>query len=408
MLLSAVLAPAIYVATADSLPLATAAVLAVSAAAAMHIRLSMGRVAAAAGIVLSGALLALLGAEPRLVGAILIGGLTAAELSARGTGRSSVLRAAVWTGAIASLASLSGLAAAAPLPTSVALREALGALAGGVLSAPLLLTLGPLMEPVFGHVTRLTMEEWLSYDHPLLQGLANAAPGTFQHSVNVGLLADAAARAIHADALLSRIGGLYHDVGKMRAPEYFIENQREHNPHDTLPPWESARILRAHVSNGVDLIRTHRMGARILDFVSEHHGTTTMRVFLERAESVQPPGPIDETYRYAGPRPRSKETAIAMIADQVEATARALHPADEGACGQIVRQTIEHIQAEQQLDDSGLAGRDLQRVEDALARSLSAMYHSRMTYPPAALTPSSPRLRFIPRAVLRGRAKARS
>jgi membrane-associated HD superfamily phosphohydrolase len=219
---SAAAVAAAYVAARDAVPLATAAVLALSTAAAMHGRLATNRWRAAAGVLAAAALLAVFAAPPRLVGTVLISGLTAAELIARCTGRSAVLRAGAWTALVAGAASLSGVAATVSLPAAVALREALAAAGGALLAAPLLLALGPLAEWTFGHTTRLTLGEWLSYEHPLLRELATAAPGTFQHSVNVGVLADAGAAAIHADALLARAGGLYHDVGKIRAPGYFI------------------------------------------------------------------------------------------------------------------------------------------------------------------------------------------
>lgn len=307
-------------------------------------------------------------------------------------------------GLIAALTSLSGLAAAVPLPAGLVLREALGALAGGFVSAPILLTFGPLAEWLFGHITRLTMSEWLSYEGPLLRELAAAAPGTFQHSINVGVLADAAAAAIGGDALLARVGGLYHDVGKIRAPGYFIENQSGPNPHDSLDPRESARILKAHVSDGIEMVRAQRMGDRIADFVREHHGTGTLRAFREKADALglaEPP----ETFQYPGPAPRSRETAIVMIADQLEATARSSPPADAAACDAMVQRTLERIRGEGQLDRSRLTARDLQTARSAFARALQAMYHRRATTPPSSTaTPVRSKLAFLPRALTRRRA----
>ena len=394
-----------YLAAREAIPVATAAVLALSTAAAMHGRLATGRWRAAAGVLAAAALLSAAAAPPRLVGAVLISGLSAAALIARCTGRSAVLRAGAWTALIAGAASLSGVAATVSLPAVTALREAFAAAAGALLGAPLLLTLGPLAEWVFGHTTRLTIGEWLSYEHPLLRELATAAPGTFQHSVNVGVLADAAAAAIHADALIARAGGLYHDVGKIRAPGCFIENQHGPNPHDDLAPWESARILRAHVTDGLELTRAHGVGGRIADFVREHHGTSTMRVFSEKAASWDGPGPAGETYRYHGPPPQSRETALVMIADQREATARATPPADEAACDAIVRRTVARIRDETQFDASGLTGRDFELIQPAFSRALLAMSHRRFAYPgqgPAA----RPRRRFafVPRMLTRRRA----
>jgi putative nucleotidyltransferase with HDIG domain len=390
--------------TAGSPALAWAAVIAVATAAAMQARLATGRWRAAALVVLSAALLSLIGGVPRLVGAVLLTGLAGAELIARCTRRSEVLQAGSWAGLIAGLTSLSGLAATVPLPPGLVLREALGAVAVGFLSGPVVLTLGPVAEWLFGHITRLTMSEWLSYEGRLLRELAAAAPGTFQHSINVGVLANAAAGAVDGDALLARVGGLYHDVGKIRAPGFFIENQQGTNPHDSLEPRESARILRAHVTDGVEAVRAHRMGDRIADFVREHHGTGTMRVFEEKAGALglaDPPG----TYQYPGPAPRSRETAIVMIADQLEATARSSPPADEAACDAMVERTIERIRAEGQLKRSGLTTRELQAARAAFARALQAMYHRRLTNPPSGTpSPVRQRLAFLPRALTRRRA----
>jgi putative nucleotidyltransferase with HDIG domain len=256
-----------------------------------------------------------------------------------------------------------------------------------------MLMLAPLAEGLFGHITRLTMSEWLSYEHPLLRQLASTAPGTFQHSVNVGVLADAAAGAIGADPLLARVGGLYHDVGKMNAPEYFIENQHQQNPHDDLDPSESARILRAHVVDGVDLVQRHRMGQRLADFVREHHGTSQMRLLRDKAEGLGQ-SVDDDTYRYPGPSPQSRETGLLMIADQLEATARSNPPGDDAQCDALVRTTMERIQGERQLDDSGLTVGDLARAERGFSRALQAMYHRRLSYPSSDDRPQRPRLVF--------------
>ena len=269
--------------TAASPPLAAAAVIAVSAAAAMHARLAMGRWRAAALTIAAALVVALLGALPRLVGLVVATGLIGGELIARRTRRTMVLRVGVWLGLLGALVMLSGLFAVIAVPAGDTLREAAGAALGGFLSAQLLLAIGPLAEWALGHRTRLTLADWLNYEHPLLRQLAAAAPGTFQHSINVGMLADAGAMAIGADALLARVGGLYHDVGKIRAPLYFVENQHGENPHDRLPPLESAGILRAHVTEGVALVARHRMGEGIAEFVREHHGTGQMRIFRQKA-----------------------------------------------------------------------------------------------------------------------------
>lgn len=207
--------------------------------------------------------------------------------------------------------------------------------------------------------TRRTLTEWLSFEHPLLVELATKAPGTLQHSVNVGVLATSAAAAIGADALLARVGSLYHDVGKAAAPEYFVENQDGPNPHDALDPIASARVIRAHVLDGVDRVLAHRMSQRVVDFVLEPHGTSTLRYQRAQAEERGLFDPADAgVFSYPGPRPRSRETGIVMLADQIEATARSAPPVDTAACEEIVLRTIARVRDEGELDDSGLTVRD--------------------------------------------------
>jgi putative nucleotidyltransferase with HDIG domain len=404
--LSVVAAGWAYWGASASPPLATGSVLLAATALGMQARLAKGRGWAALQITASAAALAALGASPRLLGTLLIAALSGAELIGRCTGRSAVLRAGAWTGVIAGLVSLSGLVAATPPAWGDAVREALGAAGGGLLSAPVVVAFGPIAERLFGHTTRLTVSEWLSYEHPLLRDLAAKAPGTFQHSINVGVLADAAAGAVGADALVARVGGLYHDVGKVRAPEYFIENQEGKNAHDLLDAHESARILRAHVADGVKLVMSYGMGDRVADFVREHHGTSVMRLFLEKARAGGAPDTHQDAFRYPGPRPRSRETALVMICDQLEATARSAPPADEAGCQKVVRRTIERIRSEQQLEESGLSSGDLTAIELPLSRALHAMYHRRLSYPAAdSRRPLRARLALVARALPRRRAR---
>lgn len=384
---SALLVVAVASQAAASPSTALAAVVLVTVTIAIHARLAKGVSCAVALMLASAGLLAVFAPSLRLAGVAPVTGIVAAIAVGRVTHRVALVRLGAGLGGLAALVSTVGAVAAGPPSAGAVLRDAVSAAAGGVLSGPLVLAFGPFAEWAFGHTTRLTMAEWLDYERPLLRELASAAPGTFQHSVNVGVLADAAAGAIGADALLARIGGLYHDVGKMRAPDYFIENQRESNPHDLLPPRESAAVLRAHVSDGVDLVLAHGLGERLADFVREHHGTGVMRFFRDRALALGDRDASDAAFRYPGPRPRSRETGLVMIADQLEAIARAAPPENEGAWLELVRQTIDRIRAEGELASARLSERDLAAVEPALVRALRAMYHTRVPYPVAGSTP---------------------
>ena len=225
-----------------------------SAALAMHVRLAMGFTPMVVQLSATAILLSVLaGGAWSIAGQVVAGGFVGAVLVSPCSRRGCVIRAGLWAGAGAAVAGVAALLLGQQDPTSLELASVVASCGlGGALAGPVLIAASPIAEWLFGHVTALTLSDALSYDHPLLRRLMTTAPGTFQHSINVGLLGDAVARAIGADALLVRLGALYHDVGKTMAPEYFVENQggRE-NPHDKLPPMESARILRAHVTEGL-------------------------------------------------------------------------------------------------------------------------------------------------------------
>ena len=254
----------------------------------------------------------------------------------------------------------------------------LGSLVGGVLGAGAVLAASPLMERLFRQATTLTLLEALSYDHPLLRRLMTKAPGTFLHSTNLAVLTDAAARAIGADPLTVRVGALFHDVGKTAAPEHFVENQDDEGP-DHLSTAERARVLRAHVTDGVALIHEYRLGERVAEFVREHHGTSKMRSLIERARRDGTTDPA--MLRYPGPRPQSKETALLMIADQLEAAARSTPLQTLESCVALARKTAERIKAEGQLAESGLSHDEIESAVLAFAGVLHAIHHRRFSYP---------------------------
>ena len=352
-----------------------------SAVLAMHVRLAMGFTPMVVQLSATAILLSVLaGGAWTIAGQVVAGGFVGAVLVSPCSRRGCVIRAGLWAGAAAAGAGVAALLLGQQDPTSLELASVVAACGlGGALAGPILIAFSPIAEWFFGHVTALTLSDALSYDQPLLRRLMTAAPGTFQHSVNVGLLGDAAARAIGADALLVRLGALYHDVGKTMAPEYFVENQGGgENPHDRLPPMESAKILRAHVADGLALVLEHGLGERIADFVGEHHGTGVMRSFVAKAGGDDPRDA--QAFRYSGPRPRSRETGILMIADQVEAAARAAVPATALAYRAFVRKTIKRIREEGELDDSGLGAAELTAVEAAFLPMLRAMHHRRLDY----------------------------
>lgn len=311
----------------------------------------------------------------------IVGGLVGINRVAGCSRRGCVVRAGLAVGAVGMVSAAATLTLSdLPVTGTILVSSLAAALVGGTASGLAVVALSSVVESLFGYTTNIRLVELLSYEHPLLRRLAAEAPGTFQHCISAAVLGSAAAEAIGARGLLVRVGTLYHDVGKLERPAFFTENQRGTNPHDQLPPEESARLIRAHVPDGLALIRQHGISDQIADFVREHHGTNLMASFAARAEDQGLP--IDSAvFRYPGPRPRSKETAILMIADQVEATARSMADANESAYRQMVDRTIERIRTEGQMDDAPLTLGDLHRIQDALVTALVDSNHRRVAYP---------------------------
>jgi putative nucleotidyltransferase with HDIG domain len=259
------------------------------------------------------------------------------------------------------------------------LNEAL--LMGGLLMAWLLIA--PLVESFFGLLTRARLLELADLERPLLRRLSQEAPGTFEHTLMIASLAEEGTRTIAGDTDLVRTGALYHDVGKLHGPQWFIENQTgDLNPHDTLDdPHASARILQAHVDEGLKLARRYRLPRPLADFIPEHQGTLKMGYFLHRARELDPTV-AEAQFRYRGPAPRSRETAILMLADGCEAALRALPPnTSEAEARSTVQRIIEARQQDGQLSSSGLSRAELDLVTRAFVRVWKRMRHRRIPYP---------------------------
>ena len=241
----------------------------------------------------------------------------------------------------------------------------------------------PLLEGSFGLITRARLLELADQERPLLRRLSCEAPGTFEHTLMICGLAEEGARAIGANVDLIRTGSLYHDVGKLHAPDWFIENQKDGpNPHDALDdPEASAAVLQAHVDEGLKLAKRHRLPRQIADFIPEHQGTLKMGFFLHRAR--QRDAHVDETlFRYHGPTPRSRETAILMMADGCEAALRSLPPdTSEAQAIDTVRRIIESRLLDGQLRKSGLGRAEVELVLQAFVRVWRRMRHRRIPYP---------------------------
>lgn len=269
----------------------------------------------------------------------------------------------------------------------VALLQLTGAaIFTGLASSSLGLVLQYFLAQSLGLTTALQLIEISRPDFPLLQFFLRNAPGTYQHSLQVANLAEQAAELIGADALLTRVGALFHDVGKAMNPMFFIENQPQGamDTHEDLDPVVASAAIVAHVTDGVALARKHRLPRRIDDFILEHHGTMITRYQYNQAleKAGGDASQVDvEKFRYPGPRPRSRETALLMLADGSEARARAQRPQTEEDIRKIVLNTIESAQKQGQLDNTPLTARDLSLITDSFVTVLRGAYHPRITYP---------------------------
>ena len=251
---------------------------------------------------------------------------------------------------------------------------------GGLLAA--LLTAGAfaLVRRPFGIITRVELMELTQLSVPLLRRLQDEAPGTFQHSIVVGNLAERAAERIGADALLVRIGAYYHDVGKLVAPPFFVENSSDVNPHATLDPLQSTRVILRHVTTGVEIARREGLPPQVVAFIPEHHGTRLVTAFYRQAAALDPD--IDaELFRYPGPRPQSREAALVMLADSCEATVRASADRSPERIRAIVEGVVRERMEEGQFDVCAISLGDLRAVVDSYVRTLTAVYHPRVEYP---------------------------
>src|SRR2546422_3704518 len=345
----------------------------------------------------------------------LISGFTAVSLTLQVRQRSKLIRAGLSVGLAIWLLSLTfGLIG--PInwfyPTAndwgmIGVQSAL-AIGNGIITATIVGGALPMLENVFGITTDISWLEASDLNHPLLRRMTIEAPGTYHHSLVVANLAEAAAEAIGANATLCRVCSYFHDVGKLVKPEYFTENMGfGRNPHDDLAPTMSALIIIAHVKEGVDLALKHRLNQRMIDIIQEHHGTSLVRYFYQRAlqqhEDALAGGKImrlreddvpevhDESFRYSGPKPQTKESAIVSLADTVESASRSLVKPTPQKIEALVNELIEERISDRQLDDCDLTLGELKVIADRFRFTLSSMLHSRIAYPKGGQKLAAPR-----------------
>ncbi len=257
-----------------------------------------------------------------------------------------------------------------------------------------------IFERLFDVTTDITLLELSDMNHPLLKRLSVEAPGTFHHSIIVGNLAESAAKAIGANALLARVGCYYHDIGKMLKPEYFVENQMgAMNKHETLSPNMSTLILINHVKAGLELAEQYGLPNAVKRFIPEHHGTSLITYFYRKALEISEPGEINEDdFRYPGPKPQSRETAIAMLADTVEAASRTLQNPTPQRIRGLVNSLVEKKISEGQLDECDLTLQEIKMIKEAFIHILMGIHHLRIEYPVEATATESRESRVEPAA----------
>ncbi len=317
----------------------------------------------------------------------LVSSIMAAWAVASAKQRASLFRA----GAVTGLANISLVVAltlfAGTFFTLETIFNMIFAFAGGILVAMIVMSSAPVVEVLFGYTTDIKLLELANLNHPLLKDLIVQAPGSYHHSIIVGSLVEAAAEAINCNPLLARVMAYYHDIGKVKSPNYFSENQRDtNNPHDKLKPSLSATVLKTHVKDGAELARASKLGQSIVDAILQHHGTSLIKFFYQKAkEQEDPENPVkEEEFRYPGPKPQSREVALVLLADSVEAAAKSISDPSPARLQGLVQNMINRIFADGQLDECDLTLKDLHEIARAFNRVLAGIYHRRPDYPESA------------------------
>jgi hypothetical protein len=274
------------------------------------------------------------------------------------------------------------------------MQLAAAGIANGAIAASITLIGFYLLGAVFDIATPLRLMELARPNHPLMRDLVMKAPGTYHHSLLVGNMAEQAAEAIGADAFLTRVGAYYHDIGKTNRPYFFVENRMQGiDPHSQLDAWSSARIIINHVKDGEEMARRHKLPRRVRDFIAEHQGTGLVRVFYHEAQQQAAPDRVDEKdFRYPGPKPQSRETALVMLADSCESAVRANRPETRDEIDELVRKIINQKLIEGELSQSPLTLMDLETTRRIFVQALQGAHHPRMVYPeaPASQPPALP------------------
>ena len=314
-----------------------------------------------------------------------VGSLIGAHKVARCEQRSILLKAGMAIGGVHILMILSYNLISGTLFKMSLLSDLVMGFLGGIFASVLVLGIAPIVESLFGYTTDIKLLELANMDNPILKDLILQAPGTYHHSIIVGSLVEAGAKSIAANPLLARVSAYYHDIGKLKKPLYFIENiGGTENKHDHLTPSMSSLILISHVRDGMELARENHLGQKITHIIQEHHGTSLISYFYQKAKEKENPemDSLDEKdFRYPGPKPQTKEAGIVMLADAVEAASRTLSEPTPSRIKSLVQRITNNIFLDGQLEECELTLKDLQRIEESFNRILTAIFHQRIDYP---------------------------
>ena len=292
----------------------------------------------------------------------------------------------VWAGIATSIVNFASIFALEMMSSSdwfAALKTSLWGIGGGLLSGIFLVGTLPIWENLFGIVTPIKLVELSNPNHPILKRMLMEAPGTYHHSIIVANLAENAAEAVGADGLLARVGAYYHDTGKIKRPFYFKENQiAMGNPHDNLNPSLSTHIIISHVKDGIELAKKYKLPKVIQDFIVQHHGTTSVAYFYHKAKEEDEDGSVHiDDFRYPGPKPKKKETAIVMMADTVEAAVRSISDPNPEKVETLIHRLVRSKLEDGQLDDCHLTLKDLNTISNAFTGVMTGFFHERVEYP---------------------------
>ncbi len=316
-----------------------------------------------------------------------VGSLTAAFSVIRCKRRSSLLKGGLYVSAVNVLTAGVLLLFDGNLFAPMSPHTFIFAAMSGIMVAAIVSLLLPVIEYVFAVTTDISLIELIDLDQPLMHNLMIAAPGTYHHSIIVGNLAEAASEAVGANPLLARVTACYHDIGKIRMPEYFVENQTNSaNKHEKLMPHMSSMILISHVKEGVELARQYKMPKQIVDIIQQHHGTSLITFFYQKAlEQTKDDLPLQEDYRYPGPKPQTRVAAIVMMADAVEAASRSLTEPTPARITALVDKIINHIFLDGQIDECELSLKDISEIKKRFTYILTSIFHRRIEYPEIAM-----------------------